>query len=298
LQDYDILHDNQSLSYGIGKLSARIPTVATIHHPMTVDRKLAIRSVRSPWKKFKHLRWYSFIGMQKRVSRRLPRIITVSEFSKQDIAREYAIPASRFSVVPNGISTELFYPMPQIPREPGRLIVTNSADMPLKGLYHLLQALHKVSRTHPVRLTVIGKAKENGGIEKLIRKLEISHLIDFTGRISHEQFVREYARASIAVVPSLYEGFGLPVGEAMATATPVISTTGGALPEVAGDAALLVPPGNAQALADAIRTLFDNPAKREQLGAAGYARVHQHFTWKKAAEKTVETYREVIRDYR
>lgn len=298
LQDYDILHDNQSLSYGIGKLSARIPTVATIHHPMTVDRKLAIRSVRSPWKKFKHLRWYSFIGMQKRVSRRLPRIITVSEFSKQDIAREYAIPASRFSVVPNGISTELFYPMPQIPREPGRLIVTNSADMPLKGLYHLLQALHKVSRTHPVRLTVIGKAKENGGIEKLIRKLEISHLIDFTGRISHEQFVREYARASIAVVPSLYEGFGLPVGEAMATATPVISTTGGALPEVAGDAALLVPPGNAQALADAIRTLLDNPAKREQLGAAGYARVHQHFTWKKAAEKTVETYREVIRDYR
>ncbi|MCW7754479.1 glycosyltransferase family 4 protein [Desulfobotulus sp. H1] len=298
LHDYDIIHDNQSLSYGIQQISQKIPTVATIHHPMTVDRKLAIRSVRAPWKKFKHLRWYSFIGMQKRVSRKLPRIITVSEFSKKDIAREYAISPSRFSVVPNGISTELFFPMPEIQREPGRLIVTNSADMPLKGLYHLLQALEKVSRTHSVRLTVIGKPKEKGGIEKLIRKLNIGHIIDFTGRIDHWQFVREYARASIAVVPSLYEGFGLPVGEAMATATPVISTTGGALPEVAGDAALLVPPGNADALAEAICELLDDPARRERLGAAGYARVHEHFTWKNAAEKTVETYREVIRDHR
>lgn len=298
LHHYDIIHDNQSLSYGIQHLSRHIPTVATIHHPMTVDRRLAISSVRAPWKKLKHLRWYSFIGMQQRVSRKLPRIITVSEFSKQDIAREYAIPASRFSVVPNGISTELFYPLPQISREPGRLIVTNSADMPLKGLYHLLQAVHKVARTHAVRLTVIGKAKENGGIEKLIKKLNISHLIDFTGRIHHDQFVQEYAKASIAVVPSLYEGFGLPVGEAMATATPVISTTGGALPEVAGNAALLVPPGNADALAKAICELLDDPLKREQLGAAGYARVHQHFTWKNAAEKTVATYREVIRDHR
>ncbi|TWI70301.1 glycosyltransferase involved in cell wall biosynthesis [Desulfobotulus alkaliphilus] len=298
LHKYDIIHDNQSLSYGIEKLSRKIPTVATIHHPMTVDRRLAVRSVRAPWKKFKHLRWYSFIGMQKRVSRKLPKIITVSEFSKKDIAREYAIDPSRFSVVPNGISTELFHPMPAIPREPGRLIVTNSADMPLKGLYHLLEALHRVSLTHSVRLTVIGKAKEKGGIEKLIKKLNIAHLIDFTGRIDHHQFVREYAKASIAVVPSLYEGFGLPVGEAMATATPVISTTGGALPEVAGDAALLVPPGNSNALAKAICSLLDDPEKRKQLGAAGYNRVHEHFTWKNAAEKTVETYREVIRDYR
>lgn len=298
LDQYDIIHDNQSLSYGIWQLSRKIPTVATIHHPMTVDRRLAVRSVRAPWKKLKHMRWYSFIGMQKRVSRRLAKIITVSDFSKEDIAHEFAIPTEQFSVVPNGINTELFYPVPEIEREPHRLIVTNSADMALKGLYHLLQAVDLVAKTHPVRLTVIGKPKENGGVEKLIAKLGIGHLIDFTGRVSHEQFVEEYAKASIAVVPSLYEGFGLPVGEAMATGTPVISTTGGALPEVAGDAAVMVPPGNAKALATAICDLFDHPEKREQLGKAGYERVHSQFTWRAAAEKTVETYREVIRDYR
>lgn len=299
LHEYDIIHDNQSLSYGVWWSNRYVPTLATIHHPMTVDRKLAVQSVRSPIKKLKHFRWYSFIGMQKRVSRNLPGIITVSEFSKKDIAREYKIPENRFHVVPNGINTELFYPRPEIPREEGRLIVTNSADMPLKGLYYLLQALPEVAKKFPfVRLTVIGKAKENGGIEKLIRKLGIEYLVDFTGRIENEQFIREYARASIAIVPSLYEGFGLPVGEAMATATPVISTTGGALPEVAGDAALLVPPANSAALAQAILDLLDNPEKRQKLGNAGYDRVQSHFTWKNAAEKTIETYRKIIRDHR
>lgn len=299
LGDYDIIHDNQSLSYGLWWVSRQIPTLATIHHPMTVDRRLAIRSVRSPLKKLKHYRWYSFIGMQQRVSRHLPGIITVSEFTKKDIAKEYNIPESRFHVVPNGIDTELFQPRPEMRREEGRLIVTNSADMPLKGLYYLLQALAEVAKKNPhIRLTVIGKAKENGGIEKLVHRLGIGHLIDFTGRIGNDQFVREYAKASIAVVPSLYEGFGLPVGEAMATGTPVISTTGGALPEVAGDAALLVPPANAEALAHAILHLLENPEKRTSLGKAGYDRVHSLFTWKNAAEKTIEAYRKVLRDHR
>lgn len=295
---YDIVHDNQSLSYGILGLSTRLPTVATIHHPITVDRKLAIGSVTNPLKKIKHFRWYSFIGMQKRVARRLPKIITVSEFSRDDIAKEFKIPDTNFTVVPNGINTELFYPMPEVAREPDRLIVTNSADTALKGLYYLLQAVEKISRKRSVKLTVIGKPKENGGVEKLIKKLKIEKLITFTGRITNEQFVREYARASIAVVPSVYEGFGLPVGEAMSTGIPVISTTGGALPEVAGDAAYLVPPANPDALADAVCYLFDNPEKAKKLGESGYNRVHSQFTWKNAAEKTVEAYREVIRDYR
>lgn len=297
LDEFDIIHDNQSLSYGIWALSQRKPTVATIHHPMTVDRRIAVKSVRAFHKKVKSLRWYSFIGMQIRVSRRLRRIITVSDFSKTDIAREFNIPEDRFSVVPNGINTNIFYPIPEIKREKDRLIVTNSADMPLKGLYYLLQAIHDVSKKRPVRLTVIGTPKEGGGVVKLINKLGIRDLIDFTGRITDEEFVRQYARASIAVVPSVYEGFGLPVGEAMASGIPVISTTGGALPEVAGDAAVLVPPKNPKALAQAIINLLDNPEKAESLGKAGYKRVMNHFTWKDAAEKTVEAYRETIRDY-
>ena len=104
--------------------------------------------------------------------------------------------------------------------------------------------------------------------------------------------------ASAAVVPSVYEGFGLPVGEAMACAVPVISTTGGALPEVVGNAGILVPPENSNALSKAIADLLDNPELSARLGQAGYRRVHQHFTWRRAAEKTVEAYREAIRDHR
>ncbi|GAB6094372.1 glycosyltransferase family 4 protein [Desulfatiferula olefinivorans] len=298
LDDFDIIHDNQSLSYGVWALSRKKPTVATIHHPITVDRRIAVKSVRSFVKKAKHLRWYSFIGMQVRVARRLPRIITVSDFSKADIVREFKIPEDRFSVVPNGINTGIFYPMPEIRREKDRIIVTNSADMPLKGLYYLLQAVHEIAKKRPIRLTVIGTPKKDGGVVKLIDKLGIGHLIDFTGRISDEDFVRQYARASIAIVPSVYEGFGLPVGEAMASGIPVISTTGGALPEVAGDAAVLVPPKDPGALAGAIMDLLNDPKRAEALGKAGYRRVMEQFTWKNAAEKTVEAYRETIRDYR
>lgn len=295
---YDIIHDNQSLSYGLWAIARKVPTVATIHHPMTVDRKLAISSVRSPIKKLKHYRWYSFIGMQKRVARRLEKIITVSDFSKHDIAKEFGIKEDKFTVVPNGINLDLFHPIEEIEREPNTLICTNSADTPLKGLYYLLQAVHEISKKREVKLTVIGKPKENGGIEKLIQSLNMAHLVNFTGRLSHEDFVKEYAKSSIAVVPSVYEGFGLPVGEAMATKTPVVTTSGGALPEVAGDAAVIVPPADSKALESAILDLLENPAKRKELGEAGYNRVHSTFTWKQAALKTLEAYEEVIRDHR
>jgi glycosyltransferase involved in cell wall biosynthesis len=294
---YDVVHDNQSLSYGLWLLSKRIPTLATIHHPITVDRKIAVDSVRATWKKIKHWRWYSFIGMQKRVSRQMPKIITVSDCAKQDICSEFNIPESRFATVPNGINTDLFYPIPGIPREKNRLIVTNSADTPLKGLYYLLEAVAELSRHRDLHLIVIGTPKKNGGVVKLIRKLDIERQVTFTGRISDTEFVEQYARASIAVVPSVYEGFGLPVGEAMACGVPVISTTGGALPEVVGDAGVLVPPADHRALAVAISDLLDRPEKARELGRAGVKRVQAHFTWKRAAEKTVATYREVIRDH-
>jgi glycosyltransferase involved in cell wall biosynthesis len=295
---YDIIHDNQSLSYGIWAINRKIPVIATIHHPMTVDRKLAIASVRAPWKKLKHYRWYSFIGMQKRVSRKLPKIITVSEFSKNDISREYKIDKDKFIVVPNGINLDLFHPMEEINREPNTLICTNSADTPLKGLYYLLQAVYEISKKREIKLTVIGKPKENGGIEKLIKKLGISNLVNFTGRLSHHDFVKEYAKSTIAVVPSVYEGFGIPVGEAMATKTPVITTSGGALPEVAGDASIIVPPKDPKAIENAVNYLLDNPQKRKELGEAGFNRVHSKFTWRQAAEKTIKAYEEVIYDNR
>jgi glycosyltransferase involved in cell wall biosynthesis len=274
-----------------------LPTIATIHHPITVDRKIAVRSAPTIWKKMQQWRWYSFVGMQKRVSRTLSHIITVSKAASIDISRDFNISRDRFRIIPNGIRTDLFYPIPEIPREKDRLIVTNSADMPLKGLYFLLRAISKVAQTHPVKLTVVGTPKKNGYSLGLIQKLGIGNLITFTGRIANAQFVREYARAAAAVVPSVYEGFGLPVGEAMACAVPVISTTGGALPEVVGDAGILVPPADHHALANAIVTVLEQPQLARKLGQTGYDRVHQNFTWLKAAEKTVTAYREAIYDH-
>jgi len=294
---YDIIHDNQSLSYGIWGVSKFMPTIATIHHPITVDRDIAVKSVRAPWKKLKHMRWYSFVGMQKRVSKRLPGIITVSECAMDDISRDFKVPKKKFRIVPNGINTDVFYPIPEIEREKGRIIVTNSSDTPLKGLFYLLHAVAEISKNRKIKLVVVGYPKKKGGIIKLIRKLDIGRHITFTGRIDDKEFVKQYARASMAVVPSVYEGFGLPVGEAMACGVPVISTTGGALPEVVGDAGVLVPPADSELLADAIIKLLDNPDYALKLGNAGFQRVMENFTWQRAAEKTVRAYREVIRDY-
>jgi glycosyltransferase involved in cell wall biosynthesis len=237
--------------------------------------------------------------MQKRVARRLFPIITVSQRSRSDICREFRIPAGRCRVVPNGIDTELFRPLPGVEREPGRIIVTNSADMPLKGLTHLLAAVASARTRHPrLQLVVIGTPNKNGAVERMVAELGIGPWVSFTGRIGDEELVRHYARASLAVVPSVYEGFGLPAGEAMACAVPVISTTGGALPEVVGDAGILVPPADPAALAAALVELLSRPELAAELGRRGFARVHRHFSWRRAAQKTVDVYREAIDGHR
>jgi len=295
---YDIIHDNQSLAYGLWGIKKVLPTIATIHHPITVDREIAVKSAPHLWQKLKELRWHSFLDMQKRVARCMPRIITVSKCARADISRAFEIDEDRFSVVPNGINTDFFYPLKDIPREANRIIVTNSADTPLKGLHYMLEAISKISARRDIRLIVVGTPKKNGMVIKLIRKLGIGRLVTFTGRISYEEFVRQYARATVAVVPSVYEGFGLPAGEAMACGVPVISTTGGALPEVVGEAGILVPPEDSDALAGAILSVLDNPEYAQKLSDAGYRRVQNHLTWKAAAKRTVAAYSQVINDYR
>ncbi len=296
---YDVVHDNQSLSFGVRALSRRVPLVATIHHPITVDRRLAIRAEKRFIHKAKQWRWYSFIGMQKRVAPALGRIITVSARGREDICREFNIPAAAVSVVPNGIDTRRFYPLPDIRRVPHRLITTTSSDTPLKGLAYLLRAMASLTGSHPrLHLVVVGSLKPRSPIPGLIADLGLTRKVRFTGRIDQEAFLRHYAEAWAAVVPSVYEGFGLPAGEAMACGVPVISTRGGALPEVVGDAGLLVPPADPDALALAIAALCDHPELAGRLGTAGYVRVTSRFTWNQAARQTVAVYRQAIDDYR
>jgi glycosyltransferase involved in cell wall biosynthesis len=295
---YDIIHDNQSLSYGLlGIAGSGYPTVATIHHPITVDRDTEIDAAGSWLRRMKVRRWYSFLTMQKRVSRRIPNIITVSECSKRDIGREFRLPAERFRVVPNGTNTDYFYPMRGVKRADNQILVTNSADTPLKGLRYLLEAVADIRRKTAIRVVVIGRPKEDGVIERLVAQLSLGDTVSFTGRIAYEDFARYYAEATMAVIPSLYEGFGMPAGEAMACGVPVISTSGGALPEVVGDAGILVPPADSAALREAITALLKDPERRRRLGEAGLVRVRNSLTWRHAAQKTVEVYLEAIDAY-
>ncbi len=297
LHRYDVVHDNQCLSYGVWAIGQKAPIVATIHHPVSVDRDIAVRSATSGWRKLKQWRWFSFVGMQMRVARTLSHLITVSNRARTDISRGFDIPAACFTVVPNGVRSEDFHPLPEVVREKGRIIVTNSADIPLKGLPFLLRAVSELAVSRAVHLVIVGEIKQNGTVARLIADLDLGSRITFTGRIDPPDFVREYARASVAVVPSVYEGFGLPAAEAMACGVPVISTTGGALPEVVGDAGILVPPGNTPALIKALASVLDNPEIAGALGTAGCRRVRMLFNWRRAAQKTAAVYREAIRDH-
>ncbi|MDP2855492.1 MAG: glycosyltransferase family 4 protein [Smithellaceae bacterium] len=297
--EYDIVHDNQSLSYGIGRLAQKImPTLATIHHPITVDRQEDYKVAKTLRQKFRVHRWYSFINMQLKVAQNFSHIITVSAFTKKDIAKEFSLDENKFRVVHNGINNEFFYPKQNGPRPENSLIVTNSADTPLKGLNFLLEAVAQIRTKQPIKLTVIGQPKKDGIIENLVAKLGVSDIVHFTGRIDNEEFADYYAKSTIAVVPSLYEGFGIPAAEAMACGVPLISTSGGALPEVVGDAGMIVPPADAKALAKAITHLLNVPEDREKYAQAGLARVNSVFSWKKAAEEVVEVYREAMNGHR
>jgi MMP alpha-(1->4)-mannosyltransferase len=295
LPRYDIVHDNQTLAYGllgISRLGYRV--LATIHHPITIDRDFEVMAAKTWWDKLKVKRWYGFIAMQKRVSRRLALIITGSDRCKNDIRETFKIPAQKLRVVPLGINTDFFYPLPDVDRMNNHLLVTISADTPLKGLEYLLQAVASIHNKRDIKLTVIGEPKENGKIVQLVKQLGINECVKFTGKIRNEDFARYYAQATVAVVPSLYEGFGMPAGEAMACGVPVISTSSGALPEVVGDAGIVVPPADKEALEKAILFFLDSPENCRRFGMAGLERVKKSFTWNDTAKSTVDVYRELL----
>jgi glycosyltransferase involved in cell wall biosynthesis len=294
---FDVVHDNQCLGYGL--LGLDLPLVATVHHPIQVDRDIELAA--ATWSRRISLRrWYGFTAMQRRVARRLRHIITVSQASAAQITEHLAVPPQRQTVVPVGTDTDLFSPDPGVPRIPGRVVTTASADVPLKGLAVLIEAIAKVRTERPAELVVIGTAKTGGPTLELVDRYGLADAVRFTGRVSDAELVHHLRSAQVAVVPSLFEGFSLPAVEAMACGTPLVATTGGALPEVAGPdghAALLVPPGDAQALAAAIGRVLDDPDLGARLGAAGRARVVERFTWRAAAERTAQVYRQAIAEH-
>ncbi|MEV6651074.1 glycosyltransferase family 4 protein [Streptomyces sp. NPDC051219] len=295
--EFDVIHDNQTLGYGfLADLGA--PLVTTIHHPITVDRQLELDAAQDWRRRASVRRWYGFTRMQKRVARRLPSVLTVSGSSKQEIVDHLGVRQDRVHVVHIGADTDLFSPDPTIADIPGRIVTTSSADVPLKGLIHLVEALAKLRTENPqAHLVVVGRRAEDGPVAQAIDRYGLQGAVEFVKGISDQELVDLVRGAQVACVPSLYEGFSLPAAEAMATGTPLVATTGGAIPEVAGtdgETCLAVEPGDAGALAAALGRLLGDPALRARLGDAGRQRVLARFTWRQAAIGTAEHYRAAI----
>lgn len=298
VNDFDLVQDNQCLGYGLLAMERMgLPVLATIHHPITVDRRLEMEHARTTWERFSKARWYAFTKMQTRVASRMTRVITVSQNSATDIAADHSVDPSRLHVVPVGVDQDIFRPLPHVERIPGRLITTASADVTMKGLKYLLEAMAKLRTERDISLTVIGRKKEGGESERTIKELGLEHHVEFITGVPEARIIELYAESQVAVVPSLYEGFSLPAIEAMSCGVPLVATTGGALPEVVGadnDTALTVPPGDSEALAAKIALALDDPALRDRIGAAGRQRVLDRWTWRHTAVGTVEHYRALL----
>jgi glycosyltransferase involved in cell wall biosynthesis len=275
---------------GIARLG--LPLVTSIHHPISVDRRIELAQAKGLQRLAKR-RWYSFVRMQARVARRVGPVMTGSQSSRDDIISDFKVAPERVRVIPLGVDTRLFHPRPAA-RIPGSIIAVASADSPVKGIPTLLRAFAKIITEREALLTVVGKPMAGGPTEQLIGELSLQDKVRFVTGVSDGELAELVASTEIAVVPSLYEGFSLPAVEHMASGTPLIASRTGALPEVTGDAAVLVQPGDAEELVATLRRLQDSPRERERLSAAALRRVQERFAWPTVARATVTEYRAAI----
>ena len=292
--EFDVVHDNQGLGYGMLAVPRLgLPLVTSVHHPITVDKRLDLAD-RGWLERLSKNRWYGFVRMQGRVARRAGPLITVSESSKHDICRDFRVPPASVHIIPLGVDTRLFGPDAAQGRVRGRIVAVTSADSPLKGLSTLLRAVAKLVTDRNVHLVVVGMP--TAATRKQAAQLSLGDRVTFTSGLPDHEYARLLASAEVAVVPSLYEGFSLPAVEHMASGTPLIVSRAGALPEVVGDAALLVAPGDPEELATALRNLHDDEAERARLSRRGLTRVGERFAWPAVAAATVALYGKAINE--
>jgi glycosyltransferase involved in cell wall biosynthesis len=293
--EFDIAHDNQVLGYGMLDVERTMPLITTLHHPITFDRRIDLAQTRNPYRKLTLRRWYGFLRMQGRVARSARALMTPSETSKRDIARDFGVDPARMQVILLGVD-DGFVP-PTKPRVPGRILAMASADAPMKGISTLLEAFAKLRTERDVELLLVTKPQPGGRTEKLIDKLSIGDAVRFVHGVSEAELVELMGSAEVACVPSLYEGFSLPTAELMACATPLIVSRAGAIPEVVGPDGLcadLVTPGDVGELTAALAALLDDPERRAEMGRAGRRRVEEMFSWRAVAATVAAAYEDVI----
>jgi glycosyltransferase involved in cell wall biosynthesis len=296
---FDVVHDNQCLGYGLNKIRGLdIPLVATIHHPINIDRAADFRQARSRVERMRRRWFYSFyIPMQSYVGRRVDHVITVSECSAREIERLMGVPQDRMRVVYNGVDSSLFRADDSVEKQPDSLVFVGNTEDRKKGVIHLLQAVRMIKDECDVRLTIVdGGSPETTYAPALVREYGIADRVTIVRRLMKEELVSRYQAAQVAIVPSLFEGFGFPAAEAMACQLPVIATNAGALPELVADGenGILVGPGDVPALAAAIRRLLQDGELRRKMGHASRKTAETRFSWEQAAKQTLDVYDKVV----
>ena len=226
-------------------------------------------------------------------------VLAPSESSKRDVVHEFGVEPDRVRVVLLGVD-DGFVP-PTAPRVPGRILAMASADAPVKGIATLLEAFAKLRTERPgLELLLVTRPRPGGRTEQLLDELAIRDHVRFVHGIGDAELVSLMGSAEVACVPSLYEGFSLPTAELMATATPLVVSRAGAIPEVVGPDGVCadqVTPGDVGELAAAVGALLDDPGRRARYGAAGRRRVQDLFSWRAVATATAAAYADAIADF-
>jgi glycosyltransferase involved in cell wall biosynthesis len=294
---FDVVHDNQTLSYGVWAVhKSGFPLVATIHHPLKYDLRNALRQSRSTYEKARRILWSPWM-MQEWAAKAVDRVIVVSETSRVDVEEAFQLPPERVRTVYNGIDTETFRPLPGVERQPNKLLYVGNSEDRNKGARFFIEALNLLKDELDFHVTFVDNEK---WLLKLVPPLVdaygLNSRIEFTGRVPTADLVRHYNEAKLLVTSSVHEGFGLPLAEAMACGTPTVATEIGAYKEIVehGVSGWLVPPSNPQALADAIRMMWNDASLRQRLSAGGRERIQRKFNWRKAAEETLAVYEEIV----
>jgi glycosyltransferase involved in cell wall biosynthesis len=291
---YDIIHDNQGLGAGLLKLKPAVPVVATLHHPITVDLDYALALEKSASRRFWLKRWHGFVGMQAKVARRLPHLITVSHASAERIARDFKVDPARITTAFNGIDHSAFCAASTPLREEGLIVATASSDLPLKGVDVLIAAFAELAKENQTaRLCLVGRLRD-GPVRDAIELAGLGPRLEVRTGLSRAELVSLYQRASLVVVPSRFEGFGFPAAEAMACGAPVVVAAGGALPEVVGDAGLVVPINDAPALKGAMARVLADPELQAAMAAKSLARAAHTFSWDAHARAVSAVYDQVL----
>jgi glycosyltransferase involved in cell wall biosynthesis len=282
----DLIHDPAF----VGPMLNRSPFVVTVHD---LSFLLYPRNFRA----FNRLYLRSLTRLSVRKARR---VLAVSESTKQDLVRCYGISPSKIDTVHNGVDAS-FHPLPadQVAAFraerglPNEFILFVGTLEPRKNVLTLIEAYAQLSRNRPPLMLVGGRGWLYDKVFARIESLDLSNEVHFVGYVPAEELPSWYSAATLFVYPSLYEGFGLPPLEAMACGTPVITSTASSLPEVVGQAGLLVEPTNTEALTVTMARALTDTDLRESMQAAGLLQA-KNFSWQRAAAGTVVSYRQAM----